>query len=163
MKNILTTTPILVFHNFKKHFTLDCDASDTGLGSVLSKLDDNNCEHPITYYSNCLSKQERRYFTMKKELLAFVNSVNHFRCYLLGHHFKVRTDHSALQLLHSFKEPAGQVARFLKKLSEYNYDIKHCPEKNHNNADSLSRYPVDTTTNTIGVIGTPQPPDFGYQ
>ena len=70
----------------------------------------------------------------------------------------MRTDHSELQRLHSFKKPAGQVARWLEKLSEYNYDIEHRPGKNHNNADSLSRYPVDTTTNIIGVIGIPQPP-----
>ena len=83
LKNLLTTTPILVFPNFKKHFTLDCDASDTGLNAVLPQLDDNNCKHPIAYYSRSLSKQERRYSTTRKELLAFVNFVNHFRCYLL--------------------------------------------------------------------------------
>ena len=88
-----------------------------------------------------------------------MNSVNHYRCYLHGHHFKVRTNHYALQWLRSFKEPAGQVARWLEKLSEYNYDIEHRPGKNHNNADSLSKYPVDTTTSTIGVSSTPQPPD----
>ena len=97
LKTALTTPPVLVFPNFKKQFILDCDASNRDIGAVLLQLDDNNCEHPIAYYSCSVSKEERRYSITRQKILAFVKSVNHFRCYLLGHYFIVRTDHSALQ------------------------------------------------------------------
>lgn len=46
----------------------------------------------------------------RKELLALVFACKHFRHYLYGHKVMVRTDHSALKWLMSFKDPQGQVA-----------------------------------------------------
>ena len=60
---------------------------------------------------------------------------------MLGKRFKVRTDHHALQWLRSFKEPQGQVARWLEKLQEYDFEIIHRPGKEHINADAMSRRP----------------------
>lgn len=68
--------------------------------------------------------------------------MEHFKCYLYGKPFQVRTDHAALQWLHNFKEPTGQVARWLEKLAAYNYEIIHRPGKRHSNADALSLYPA---------------------
>ena len=51
----------------------------------------------------------------------------------------VRTDHSALKWLQSFKEPKGQVARWLETLARYDYRIEHPPGKKHQNANALSR------------------------
>ena len=47
IKQYLTTAPMLAFPDFSKTFTLDIDASDTGIGAMLSRLDDNNQEHVI--------------------------------------------------------------------------------------------------------------------
>ena len=41
----------------------------------------------------------------------------------------------------SFKEPQGQVARWIEILSEYHWDIQHRPGRVHQNADGLSRSP----------------------
>ena len=65
----------------------------------------------------------------------------HFRHYLYGHKVTVRTDHSALKWLMSFKDPQGQVARWIEFLSTYDLEIHHRPGMKHNNTDSLSRYP----------------------
>ena len=54
-----------------------------------------------------------------RELLAVVFFVNQFRLYLLAKHFKLHSDHGALTWLMSFKEPEGQMARWLEKLQEY--------------------------------------------
>ncbi|GFO36097.1 retrovirus-related pol polyprotein from transposon [Plakobranchus ocellatus] len=64
-----------------------------------------------------------------------------FRPYLLGHHFKERTDNNSLRWLTSFKEPQGQLARWLEELSQYDMEIIHRPGKHHGNADALSRIP----------------------
>jgi hypothetical protein len=59
-----------------------------------------------------------------------------------------RTDHSALQWLKTFKEPVGQVARWIERLTEYDYDIEHLPGRLHANADALSRYPMGVSAVT---------------
>ena len=138
LKNKLTTAPVLVYPEISKQFILDTDASDRGIGAVLSQMHDGQ-ERVIAYGSRALSKAERNYSTTRKELLAVVYFTRHFRHYLLGCEFLLRTDHSSLQWLHNFKEPEGQVARWLEQLSSFRYSIQHRPGKRHSNADALSR------------------------
>ena len=121
---------------------MDCNASDFGIGGVLSQLIRHGVEQPVSYFSRTLSKPERKYAVTRKEMLALVDSLRHFRCYILGRKFKVRTDHSALQWLKTFKEAVGKVARWIEHLAEYDFDIEHRPGKQHVNADALSRYPI---------------------
>ena len=75
-------------------------------------------------------------------MVALVDAVQHNRVYIYGRKFVVRTDHSALQWLQSFQEPRGQVARWIERLAEYNYEVVHRPGLKHGNADALSRYLV---------------------
>ena len=93
----------------------------------------------IGYASRTLSKPERNYCVTRRELLAVVTYLRHFRPYLYGRHIIVRTDHGALRWLINFKDPVGQVARWLEILGEYNYTVVHRPGRSHQNADSLSR------------------------
>ena len=122
------------------NFFVDCDASDDGVGAVLSQCI-NDSETVISYASRALTKAERKYCATRKEMLALVWAVGQFRPYLLGRPSTVRTDHSALQWLYSFKEPEGQVARWLESLAEYDFKVQHRPGKKHTNADALSRLP----------------------
>ena len=61
-----------------------------------------------TYGSHLLSKAERQYCVIRRELLAAVFFTNQFHPYLLGRHFLLRTDHGALTWLLNFKKPEGQ-------------------------------------------------------
>ena len=65
----------------------------------------------------------------------------YFRQYLLGRHFEVRTDHSAISWLRKTSEPIGQNARWLELLDEYDFEVQHRPGHRHGNADALSRHP----------------------
>ena len=141
LRQKLVSAPILAFPDYTRSFVLDTDASDTGMGAVLSQLDDNGAEQVVAYASCTLSRAERRYCVTRKELLAVVTFIKHFRPYLLGKHFTLRTDHGSLTWLARFKEPEGQLARWLEKLQEYDFDILHRPGKRHQNADALSRLP----------------------
>ena len=136
----LVTGPILVQPNLELPFVLDTDASDEGIGCVLSQ-ELGGVEKVIAYFSKSLSKQEKNYCTTRKEMLALVRGIKNFRYYLLRKPFIVRTDHSALKLLTSFKEPEGQVARWLEQLQEYEFEVKHRAGLSHSNADALSRRP----------------------
>ena len=74
-----------------------------------------------------------------KELLAVVKAIKHFRPYLYGQTFKLRTDHASLRWLCRRREPSAQVARWLEILSEFKYNLEHRPGIKHGNADGLSR------------------------
>ena len=140
LNQILTSAPVLAYPRFDKEYILDTDASDSAIGAVLSQTHSDG-EHVIAYGSRSLIKAERRYSVTRKELLAMVHFVKSFRHYLYGCHFTLRTDHSALQWLRTFKEPGGQIARWLQVLEEYDFTVEHRPGSRHQNADSLSRFP----------------------
>ena len=140
LKTALATTPLLNFPVPDAPYVLDTDASLTGIGAVLSQIVDGE-EKVLGYASRTLSKPERNYCVTRRELLAVVHFVKHFRPYLYGRHFTIRSDHASLQWLLNFKEPEGQVARWIEVLSEYDYEVKHRPGKKHGNADGLSRQP----------------------
>ena len=138
LKQKLTEAPILAHPDFEKEFILDTDASDVAIAAVLSQKIDGK-EHVIAYASKTLSKCERRYCVTRKELLAVVNYVRHFRHYLYGKKFTLRTDHGSLRWIMNFKNPEGQVARWLEILSSYDMKIEHRAGRLHSNADGLSR------------------------
>ena len=140
LKNALVTAPVLKYPSTTDPFILDTDASNYGLGAVLSQVQ-NGEEKVVAYYSTTLSKAERNYCVTRKELLAIVNAVKRFHHYLYGRPFLVRTDHGALRWLLNFKNPEGQLARWLELLGTYDMKIEHRSGIKHANADALSRRP----------------------
>ncbi|KAG1943646.1 hypothetical protein F2P79_015127 [Pimephales promelas] len=140
LKSRLISAPVLAYPDPKKPFILDTDASDVGVGAVLSQ-EDGGLERVVAYASRALTKQERKYATTKKELLSVVTFTKHFKHYLLGREFLLRTDHSSLRWLHNFSGLEGQLARWLEQLANFQYKIIHRPGKQHTNADALSRLP----------------------
>ena len=106
-------------------FYLDTDASKNGIGAVLSQKQ-GGIERVIAYGSRSLTKAETNYCATRRELLALVYFMRHFRAYLIGRPFVVCTDHAAVQWLQGFKEPEGQVARWLQ---EFDFSLEHRPGK----------------------------------
>ena len=91
-----------------------------------------------------------------------VTFIQHFCPYLIGSSFTIRTDHSALTWLQNFKQPEGQLARWLERLQEFQFTIVHRPGRAHANADALSRQPVrhcskmcpDTSSPAVNAVTT---------
>ena len=117
IKKKLTNAPVLGFPSQSEKFYLDTDASNNSIGAVLSQIQ-NGQEKVIAYGSRTLTKAEKNYSVTRKELLALVYFMQHFRYYLLGRPFVARTDHAALQWIQGFKHPEGQLARWLEQLQE---------------------------------------------
>ncbi|GBN15820.1 Retrovirus-related Pol polyprotein from transposon 297 [Araneus ventricosus] len=140
LKEALTSAPILTYPRIDKDFILDTDASNEGIGGVLSQNIGNE-ERVIAYFSKSVGKPERNYCVTRKELLAIVKSIEHFHHYLYGRKFLLRTDHDSLRWLLNFKEPEGQIARWIQRLQEYDFEIQHRKGTSHENADALSRRP----------------------
>jgi len=70
-----------------------------------------------------------------------VTFIQQYRPYLICQKFTLRTDHDSLTWLRNFREPEGQLARWLERLQELDFDIVHRRGRVHRNADSLSRLP----------------------
>ena len=121
MRRALISAPVLAFPDCSRMFILDTDASNQGIGAVLSQEHDDGFEHVVAYASRALSKMERKYSVTRKELLAVVSFLHYFRPYLLGRRFKLRTDHGSFLWLRRFKEPEGKLARWLEQLEEYDF------------------------------------------
>ena len=133
----LLSAPVLDHPRRDCEFVLDTDASKYALGGVLSQVVDG-VEHVVAYASTALSRSQMNYCTTHRELLAVVTMTKRFRHYLLGQHFRLRTDHSSLRWLLNYSEADGLVARWPVKLQEYDMEIEHRAGKHHGNADGLS-------------------------
>ncbi|KAJ8008876.1 hypothetical protein DPEC_G00082990 [Dallia pectoralis] len=106
LKSRLTSAPVLGYPLDSGQLLLDTDASDWGIGAVLSQVQEGE-ERVLAYGSRRLSATEQNYCTTRRELLAAVEFTSHFRQYLLGRSFIIRTDHSSLRWLTRMREPEG--------------------------------------------------------
>ena len=111
LKDRLCTEPILRSPDFDREFILQTDASDRGIGAVLSQTDEDGVEHPIAFHSRKLIPREERYSTVEKECLAIKAATHNFRVYLLGRQFTIQTDHRALEWLDRLKDNNARLTR----------------------------------------------------
>ncbi len=81
---------------FTRPFILQTDASNRGVGALLTHMDEEGQEHPVSYYSRKLLPREQRYSTVEKELWVIKLATNAYKVYLLGGRFTIVTDHWAL-------------------------------------------------------------------
>ena len=145
LKDLLTSSPVLAYPDFKKPFVLETDASIAGLGAVLSQRQEDGNTRPITYASRSLLKHERNYGITEMEGLGVVWAVRHFRPYLYGHFCEVYTDHEALRALLNTPQPSGKLARWGMAIQELNLKIMHRSGRKNGNADALSRSPLPSS------------------
>lgn len=105
LKSHLVSAPILGYPDVNGGtFILDTDASNDTIRAVLSQIQ-NGQERVIAYGSRTLSTAEKNYCVTHKQMLALVFFVEHFKRYLLGREFTLKTDHGSLVWLHKFKDP----------------------------------------------------------
>ncbi|KRX32290.1 Retrovirus-related Pol polyprotein from transposon, partial [Trichinella sp. T6] len=136
LKDALVSPPILCHPDFDRTFLVDVDASEDAIGAVLSQQGEQGPPGVVAYASRSISRAERSYCATRREMLALVWATHHFRPYLYGRKFTARTDHNSLKWLRNFRKPEGQVARWLEKLAEFDFEVVHRPGKKHQNADA---------------------------
>lgn len=146
LKKSLQQEPVLQNPDYSRPFTLHTDASNRGVGAVLSQVQADGTDLPVAFYSRKFLPRETRYTTTEKECLAVINAVRHFEVYLLGRQFDIVTDHSALKYLTTIKHGGARLSRWALALQPFSYTIRHREGASHSNADGLSRqgWPVDS-------------------
>lgn len=136
LKSLLVSSPVLTTPDFNLPFNIHCDASSTGLGVVLCQGPEDS---PIAFASRQLRGAELNYSVTEKECLAVVFALEKFRPYVEGYHFNIYTDHSSLTWLFNQDNPPGRLARWIMKLSQYDFKIFHKKGTHNIVPDALSR------------------------
>lgn len=142
LKKSLLSPNILQFPDFQKQFILTTDASKVACGAVLAQVHDG-VEKPIAFASKAFTKGESHKSTIEQELTAIHWAVLHFRPYLYGRKFVIKTDHRPLVYLFSLKNPTSKLTRMRCDLEEYDFSIEYIKGKSNVVADAFSRIPLD--------------------
>jgi len=139
VKSTIATETTLILYDPNKAVTIENDASDYGIGSVL--LQDNK---PIAYASRSLSECEKRYAQIEKEMLAIVFGLQKFHHYVYGRQVKIITDHKPLTsiVLKNLSKAPKRLQSMLLKIQDYNYSLDYKPGTSIPIADALSRGPL---------------------
>ena len=120
LKKDLIDAVMLKNPDFSKPFQLQTDASDVGVGAVLSQGGDQG--QPITYFSRKILDRERNYSTIEKECLAKVLEIKAFASYLVRKPFILQTDHHALIWLRTFQDKNMRPTRWSLALQPYTFE-----------------------------------------
>ena len=146
LKGKLTTTPVLAFPAFDRDFTVETDASISGIGAVLSQRQDNGKLHPVAYANCSLSSAECNYSVTEMETLALVWALTKFNHYLYGWSVTVMTDHVAVRAILVRPNPSCKHTRWWTEV--YGSGLKdviiaYRAGKFKSVADALSRSPQE--------------------
>lgn len=87
LKLAMTTIMVLALPDWSLPFTIETDASDIGLGAVISQNG-----HPIAFFSQKLSPRAQTKSIYERELISVMLSGQKWRDYLLGRKFTIILD-----------------------------------------------------------------------
>ena len=118
--------------DFTKRFYLSTDASNTGIGAVLTQEG-----RIIGFYSKRLTAAQERYTTTEKEALAIVLALNHFKSIIFLYPITILTDHSNLKFLG--RSDQQRVQRWRLIIDEFHPEIRYVKGDENQCADFLSR------------------------
>ncbi|SJL14660.1 uncharacterized protein ARMOST_18125 [Armillaria ostoyae] len=140
LKKQMAEDVILAIPNGTGRFRVEADASNGAIGAVLSQEQEGRWR-PVAFMSKALTATERNYEIYDKELLAIMLALSEWRHYLMGalEDVEIWTDHQNLQYFRKPQKLNRRQARWVTKLAEYHFILKHKPGTANVKADLLSR------------------------
>lgn len=142
IKHSITNAPVLALPDPTLPYSVITDASGFAVGATLEQQG-----RPIAFISKKMNDAEKRYPVHEQELLAIVRAVNEWRHYLLGTRFTIYTDHDSLKHLQTQPNMSNRQARWMERLSEFDFTVLYKQGKTNMVADALSRRPDHMITN----------------
>ena len=97
LKQFLLTAPVLTIFDQNLPRKLDSNASQYGLGAVLSHFYPDKSDRPIVYATRTLNKHELNHSQIDKEEVSIIFALKNFSQYLLGNHFILTTVNRAIK------------------------------------------------------------------
>ena len=146
LKAAIMETTMIWHPDPEKPYQLFVDASMKGCGAVLMQdisLDPAVEElKPVAYFSKQFSNAEKVMLPQDQEFYGMVYALIHFREYLEGVDFIIKTDNSPLLALNKDKSLSRKKANFLDIMARYTFEIQHIAGTKNVVADFLSRNPT---------------------
>ncbi|KAI2646333.1 Transposon Tf2-9 polyprotein [Labeo rohita] len=142
LKVSFTSAPILKHPDPELPFIVEVDASDCGIGAVLSQRHGQPGKlHPCAFYSRKLTSAERNYDVGNKEPLSMKAAIEEWRHWLEGalHPFQVITDHKNLEYIKGAKRLNPRQARWALFFTRFQFTVTYRPGSKNSKADALSR------------------------
>ena len=142
LKRRFTTAPILTVPDPQQQFVVEVDASNDGVGAILSqRAAGDNKMHPCAFLSRKLSPAERNYDVGNRELLAVKMALEEWRHWLEGapQPFLVWTDHKNLQYIRKAKRLNSRQARWQLFFNRFDFTLSFRPGSKNGKPDVLSR------------------------
>uniref|UniRef100_A0A3B3CRR4 Gypsy retrotransposon integrase-like protein 1 n=1 Tax=Oryzias melastigma TaxID=30732 RepID=A0A3B3CRR4_ORYME len=154
LKNLFVNAPILIQPDTSRQFIVEVDASDSGVGAVLSQKEASTGKlKPCAFFSRKLSPAEQNYDVGNRELLAIKLALEEWRHWLEGAEqpFIVWTDHKNLAYLRSAKRLNSRQARWCLFFDRFKFSITYRPGSRNVKPDALSRKysPTENTPSNI--------------
>ncbi|KAL4592193.1 hypothetical protein LXL04_005180 [Taraxacum kok-saghyz] len=134
LKTALSQAPVLALPNFDSVFVVDCDASGIGIGAVLQQQ-----SHLIAFFSRKLVDRHHKLSTYERELIGLAKAVAHWRPYLWGRHFLIKTDHYSLKYLLEQRLTTSSQQHWVSKLLGFDFEVEYQAGALNQAADALSR------------------------
>ena len=148
LKTLLTTAPVLIFPDPDRQFIVEVDASDIGIGAVLSQQAEGDQQvHPVTFLSRCFTLAKKNYDVGNRELLAVHVALEEWRHWLQGtqHPILIWTDHKNLTYIRNAKRLDPRQARWALLSSRFNFSLTFRLGSKNVRADALFLlFPVET-------------------
>ena len=142
IKNLVIKAPVLPYYDVNEEVTIQCDASQDGLGCVLLQNG-----QPVAFASKTMTETEKRYAQIEKECLAIVYACEKFNQYILEKSTKIETDHKPSEII--FKKSLlcapKRLQRMLLRLQKYSLVVVYRVGSQLYLADFLSRAPLTDT------------------
>ena len=152
LKQHLTSDKVmLTYPNVDKPYKMWTDASKVGVAGVLVQEDDEGINRVVQYYSQKMNKAQQNYSVTEKEALAIINSLKHFRTYLLGSEVQIYTDHRPLLPLFRKTIDNERITRWQVELGNFKAQMVYVPGKDNHAADWLSRRPLNVNAISMNV------------
>ena len=127
LKQAVSATPVLRYYNLKEDVTIQCEASQRGLGVALLQG-----WQPVAYASRTLTDKEVNYSQIEKELLVIVFACEKFDAYIYDCDcVQVQTDHKPLESIFR-KELCTAPKRLQRMLLRLQLKVQsgcHLPER----------------------------------
>ncbi|BHF79293.1 hypothetical protein SprV_0602241300 [Sparganum proliferum] len=144
LKSMLSSDLLLTRYDPTLPIVVAADASNHGVGAVISHTFPDGSEKAIMHASHTLTPAEKNYGKIEKEALALVFAVKKFHKLLYGHHLTLLTDHKPLLSIIGSKKgipvySASRLQRWATILLGYDFDIRYCRTTDFGQADALSR------------------------
>jgi hypothetical protein len=138
LKEVMCKAPVLTTPDFTKTFIVECDASGNGIGVVLMQEG-----RPLAFESRPLKGKDLHKPIYEKEMMAILHALKKWHPYLIGRHFKVKTDHDSLKYFLEQRLSSEEQQKWVTKILGYDFEIVYKKGKQNVVADALSRKDED--------------------